>query len=322
MVKTKYQYNPETVSYEKIELSLKKRIFNFFKYIISSSILAVAIVLMLFFVFETPKEKNLIRENKKLLSQYNKMNKQLDDISIVLSDIEKRDDNIYRVIFEADPISKNSRKSGFGGVNRYRKLENFKQPELIISTAKKLDKIKKSLYVQTTSFDDVEVMLKNKFKMLASIPAIMPIAIKDFRSISSGFGVRIHPIYKTRKFHDGMDFTGKIGTPIYSTGEGKIESAKSSRGYGKKIVINHGYGYKTIYAHLSRYNVKAGQKIKRGEIIGFLGNTGISTGPHLHYEVRKNNKKLNPINYYFNDISAKQYDKIVEIAQNTGQTMD
>lgn len=322
MNKTRYVYNPDTVSYEKVELSVKVRIFNGIKYILSSSVLAIGLVIVLFFSFETPKEKNLARENKKLLSQYTKMNKQLDNISNVLTDIEKRDDNIYRVIFEAEPISKNTRKSGFGGVNRYKKLENFKKSEMIINTAKKLDKITKSVYVQTTSFDAVEKMLKNKFKMLASIPAIMPISIKDYRSISSGFGVRIHPIYKTRKFHDGMDFTGKIGTPIYSTGQGVVESAKTSRGYGKKIVIDHGYGYKTVYAHLSKYKVKAGQKIKRGEIIGYLGNTGISTGPHLHYEVRKNNKKLNPINYYFNDITSAQYDQMVEIASNTGQTMD
>ena len=322
MAKTKYQFNPESISYEKVEVNFKTKIINVLKHMASSSVLAIAMVVVLFYFFGSPKEKALARENKQLLTQYTRLNTELTKIQNVLGDLEQRDDNIYRVIFEAEPIHSNIRKAGFGGVNRYGYLENLDNSELVISTAKKMDIIAKSMYVQTKSYDDVEEMVKNKFQMLSSIPAIMPLAIKDFGRISAGYGWRIHPIYKTRKFHDGMDFTGNIGLPIYATGDGVIKSVGNQRGYGKKIVIDHGYGYQTIYAHLNGYNVKKRQKVKRGEVIGFLGNTGKSTGPHLHYEVRKNNKTLDPINYYFNDLTADEYDSMVAYAANTGQTMD
>ena len=322
MAKTNYQFNPESISYEKIEANFKTKIINVLKHMASSSVLAIVMVIVLFQFFGSPKEKALARENKRLLTQYTRLNSELSKIQNVLGDLEQRDDNIYRVIFEAEPIHSNIRKAGFGGVNRYGYLENLDNSELVISTAKKMDVIAKSMYVQTKSYDDVEEMVKNKFQMLSSIPAIMPLAIKDFGRISAGFGWRIHPIYKTRKFHDGMDFTGKIGLPIYATGDGVVKSVGNQRGYGKKIVVDHGYGYQTIYAHLSGYNVKRRQKVKRGEVIGFLGNTGKSTGPHLHYEVRKNNKSLDPINYYFNDLTADEYDSMVAYAANTGQTMD
>ncbi|MGQ1908493.1 peptidoglycan DD-metalloendopeptidase family protein [Marinifilum sp. RC60d5] len=322
MAKTKYQFNPESISYEKVEVNIKTRFINALKHMASSSVLAIAMVVVLFYFFGSPKERSLQRENQKLITQYERLNAELEQIHTVLTDLEQRDDNLYRVIFEAEPIHSNIRKAGVGGVNRYKQLEDMENSDLVISTAKKLDQVAKSLYVQSKSYDDVEIMVKNKFKMLSAIPAIMPLAIKDFGRISAGYGWRIHPIYKTKKFHDGMDFTGKIGTPIYATGDGVVKQARKERGYGKKIVIDHGYGYTTLYAHLSSYRVKKGQKVKRGEIIGELGNTGISTGPHLHYEVRKNRKTLNPINYYFNDITSDEYDSMVAYAENTGQTMD
>ncbi|RUT73267.1 M23 family metallopeptidase [Ancylomarina longa] len=322
MAKTKYQFNPESISYEKVELNIKTRIIKVLKHIASSSVLAIAMVVVLFYFFGSPKERSLIRENQQILSQYNRLNSEFEQVESVLSDLEQRDDNIYRVIFEAEPIHSNIRKAGIGGVNRYKNLENLDNADLVISTTKKLDGIIKSMYVQTKSYDDVEDMVKNKFKMLAAIPAIMPLALKDYGRISAGFGWRIHPIYKTRKFHDGMDFTCTIGTPIYAAGDGVVRFAHKQRGYGKKIEIDHGYGYKTVYAHLSVYNVKKGQRVKRGEVIGFSGNTGKSTGPHLHYEVRKNNKPVDPVNYYFNDLTADEYDRMVAISANTGQTMD
>ncbi|MPQ45933.1 peptidoglycan DD-metalloendopeptidase family protein [Marinifilum sp. N1E240] len=322
MAKTKYQFNPESISYEKVEINIKTRIVNGLKHMASSSVLAIVMVAVLFYFFGSPKERSLQRENQKLLTQYNRLNTELQQVQTVLGDLEQRDDNIYRVIFEAEPIHSNIRKAGVGGVNRYKQLENMENADLVIKTTKKLDQLSKSLYVQTKSYDDVEEMVKNKFKLLSAIPAIMPLAIKDFGRISAGYGWRIHPIYKTKKFHDGMDFTGKIGTPIYATGDGVVKVAKKERGYGKKVVIDHGYGYTTVYAHLDSYRVKRGQKVKRGEIIAELGNTGVSTGPHLHYEVRKNRKTLNPINYYFNDITADEYDSMVAYAENTGQTMD
>ena len=322
MAKTKYQFNPESVSYEKVEINFKTRFVNVLKHMASSSVLAILMVVVLFYFFGSPKERSLERENQRLVNQYSLLNTKLQQMQTVLSDLEQRDDNIYRVIFEAEPIHSNIRKAGFGGVNRYKHLESMDNANLVISTTKKLDQLAKSVYVQTKSYDDVEEMVKNKFKMLSAIPAIMPVAIKNFGRISAGYGWRIHPIYKTRKFHDGMDFTGKIGTPIYATGDGVVKVVKKERGYGKKIIIDHGYGYTTVYAHLNDYRVKRGQKVKRGEIIGTLGNTGISTGPHLHYEVRKGRKTLNPINYYFNDLTAEEYDSMVAYAENTGQTMD
>jgi hypothetical protein len=322
MAKTKYRFNPESISYEEVKISIKARVVNVLKHMASSLVLAIIIVIALFYFFGSPKERSLERENQKLLTQYDRMREELDQMQAVLNDLEQRDDNIYRVVFEAEPIHSNVRKAGYGGVNRYNHLDNMKNSEIVISTKKKIDQLAKSMYVQSRSYDDVEDMVKNKFKMLSSIPAVMPIAIKNYGRISAGYGWRIHPIYKTRKFHDGMDFTGKIGTPIYATGDGVVKVARKERGYGKKIVIDHGYGYTTVYAHLNGYNVKRRQKVKRGEIIGYLGNTGVSTGPHLHYEVRKNNRPLNPINYYFNDLTAEEYDSMVAYAENTGQTLD
>ncbi|MCZ4694368.1 M23 family peptidase [Ancylomarina euxinus] len=322
MAKTKYQFNPESISYEEVEVSFKTRALGFLKHIASSLVLAVIMVAILFNYFGSPKERSLERENQELLSHYERLNNEFNKARVVLGDLEQRDDNIYRVIFEAEPIHNNIRKAGFGGVNRYGNLENLENADLVISTAKKLDQLSKSIYVQTKSYDEVEVMVKNKFKLLAAIPAIMPIAIKDFNRISAGYGWRVHPIYKTRKFHDGMDFTGKLGTPLYATGDAVVKDVSMHKGYGKTVVLDHGYGYTTLYAHLNGYNVKRGQKVKRGEVIAFLGNTGKSTGPHLHYEIRKSGQTLNPINYYFNDLSADEYDRMVAFAANTGQTMD
>ncbi|MRT91776.1 M23 family metallopeptidase [Ancylomarina sp. 16SWW S1-10-2] len=322
MAKTKYQFNPESISYEKVESSFKTRVLGFLKHIASSLVLAVIMVVILFNYFGSPKERSLQRENQKLLSNYERLNDDLNKARVVLGDLEQRDDNIYRVIFEAEPIHSNVRKAGFGGVNRYANLENMDNADLVISTAKKLDQLSKSIYVQTKSYDEVESMVKNKFKLLAAIPAIMPIAIKDFNRISAGYGWRVHPIYKTRKFHDGMDFTGKTGTPLYATGDAVVQKVGKIRGYGKTVILDHGFGYTTLYAHLNGYNVKRGQKVKRGEVIAFLGNTGQSTGPHVHYEVRKSGRHVDPINYYFNDLSADEYDRMVAFAANTGQTMD
>ena len=322
MAKTKYQFNPESISYEKVEVSFKTRVLGFFKHIASSLVLAVIMVVILFNYFGSPKERSQEREIQKLLSNYERLNDELNKARVVLGDLEQRDDNIYRVIFEAEPIHNNIRKAGFGGVNRYANLENLDNADLVISTAKKIDQLSKSIYVQTKSYDEVEAMVKNKFKLLAAIPAIMPIAIKDFNRISAGYGWRVHPIYKTRKFHDGMDFTGKTGTPLYATGDAVVKKVGKIRGYGKTVILDHGFGYTTLYAHLNGYNVKRGQKVKRGEVIAFLGNTGQSTGPHVHYEVRKSGRHVNPINYYFNDLSADEYDRMVAFAANTGQTMD
>ena len=273
--------------------------------------------------FDSPKEKILNREIQQLSIQYKIIQNKLEKAEIVLDDLQKRDDNIYRLIFEADPIPKSIRKAGYGGVNRYQDLTGFNNSELVISTSKKIDQVTKQLYIQSKSFDEIIDLAKNKTTMLASIPAIQPVSNKDLSRMASGFGNRIHPIYKTKKFHAGMDFSAKTGTPIYATGDGEISKVKRSRkGYGNHVVINHGFGYKTLYAHMSKYIVKKRQKVKRGDIIGYVGNTGTSVAPHLHYEVHKDGKKINPVNFYYNDLTPEQFEKMLLISSQSNQSFD
>ena len=323
MSKIKYYYDTKTLSYKPIESSRVDKFKNFIVYFTSSAILAFFILLIFFQYFDSPKEKRLKGEINHLLSQYEIINSDLKKIEIVLDDIQTRDDNIYRTIFEADPIPTSIRKQGFGGVNRYKKLSGFSNSDLIINTTKKVDQLTKQLYLQSKSFDEIIELAKNKSKMLASIPAIQPVANKDLKRMTSGYGYRIHPIYKTRKMHYGMDYSAKVGTEIYATGDGVISKVKrSKRGYGNYVKINHGFGYETLYAHMSKYIVKKGQKVKRGEVIGYVGNSGISTAPHLHYEVRKDNKKINPVNFYFNDLTPEEYEKMLELASQPNQSFD
>jgi len=323
MSKIKYYYDTKTLSYKPIESSRVDKFKNLIVYFTSSAILAFFILLIFFQYFDSPKEKRLKGEINNLLSQYEIINSDLKKIEIVLDDIQTRDDNIYRTIFEADPIPTSIRKQGFGGVNRYKKLSGFSNSDLIINTTKKVDQLTKQLYLQSKSFDEIIELAKNKSKMLASIPAIQPVANKDLKRMTSGYGYRIHPIYKTRKMHYGMDYSAKVGTEIYATGDGIISKVKrSKRGYGNYVKINHGFGYETLYAHMSKYIVKKGQKVKRGEVIGYVGNSGISTAPHLHYEVRKDNKKINPVNFYFNDLTPEEYEKMLELASQPNQSFD
>jgi murein DD-endopeptidase MepM/ murein hydrolase activator NlpD len=285
--------------------------------------LSFFILLIFYQFFDSPKEKRLKLEIQNLTSQYEVINNDMQQVETVLDEIQERDDNIYRVIFEADPIPTSIRKQGFGGVNRYEKLLGLSNSELMINTSKKIDQLTKQLYLQSKSFDEVIDLAKNKSNMLASIPAIQPVANKDLKRMASGYGYRIHPIYKTRKMHYGMDFSAKTGTEIYATGDGVVSKIKrSKRGYGNYVKINHGFGYETLYAHMSKYIVKRGQKVKRGEVIGYVGNSGISTAPHLHYEVRKDNKKINPMNFYYNDLSPEEYEKMLEISLQSNQSLD
>jgi len=323
MTNKKYYYDTKTLSYKQIKLSKFKKIRNLLYFLVGSGITGLAMMLIFFQFFDSPKEKILNREIKQITSQYEIIQKKLEQVEIVLDDMQKRDDNIYRVIFEADPIPKSIRKAGYGGINRYQELTGYKNSDLIINTNKKLDQITKQLYIQSKSFDDIIELAKNKTEMLASIPAIQPVSNKDLSRMASGYGYRIHPIYKTRKFHAGMDFSAKTGTPIYATGNGKVSKVKRSRrGYGNHVIIDHGYGYKTLYAHMSKYIVKKKQKVKRGDIIGYIGNTGTSVAPHLHYEVHKNGKKLNPVNFYYNDLNAEEYEKMLEISSQNNQSFD
>ena len=326
MGKKKYRFNPDTLSYERIGISLKERATRLLTYLSSSVAFALVMVVIFVNLYETPQSKVLKRENKGLLTQYELLQKDMEKIENVLDELQQRDDNIYRIIFESEPIPSTVRKAGFGGSNRYSELGTLSNAKLVTEITRKVDIISKQAYIQSKSYDEVLKLALDKEKMLASIPAIQPVANKDLKRTASGWGPRFHPIYKVMKLHEGMDFTAPTGTPIYATGDGVVTyvggSAQSRVGFGLEIKIDHGYSYETIYGHLSSFNVKKGQSIKRGEIIGYVGNTGGSTAPHLHYEVHKNGKAVDPSLYYHLDLSAEEYDRMIEISSNTGQTFD
>lgn len=326
MARKKYKFNPDTLNYESIGLTWKEKAIKVGTYLSSSFALALVFVIVFLNFYETPKTKRLKRENKQLASQYELMSKDLDKVEAVLTDLQQRDDNIYRVIFEAEPIPSSVRDAGFGGVNKYSQLEDMSNSALVIATAKKLDVISKQAYIQSKSYDEVTKMALNKEKMLAALPAIQPITNKDLKRTSSGWGYRMHPIYKVRKMHWGLDFTAPIGTPIYATGDGtvtEVQGSKRSRvGLGLHVKIDHGYGYETVYGHMNEFNAKRGQKVKRGDIIGYVGNTGGSTAPHVHYEVHKDGRRVNPAYYVFQDLTPQEYDKMIAISTNIGQSLD
>jgi len=323
MAKVKYRFNAHTLSYDKIVISFKTRLKRVLA--LSSTTLATSILIAFGILqfYESPRMRILHKENERLLTQYELMHKDLSTIEKVLDDIEQRDNNLYRVIFESDPIPSTIRRAGFGGANRYSKLESFDNSDLVIKTAEKLDVLSKQAYIQAKSYDEVLKMAMNKEELVASMPAIMPISNKSLKSTASGWGYRIHPIYKIRQFHYGMDFTASIGTKIYATGDGVVKDIQTiGGGYGKWILIDHGFGYETLYAHLNTFDVKIGDRVKRGSVIGSVGNSGTSTGPHVHYEVHKNGEPVNPQYYYFKDLNALEYEKMVKISSNIGQTFD
>jgi murein DD-endopeptidase MepM/ murein hydrolase activator NlpD len=323
MAKVKYYYDTKTLSYKRIEFSRLKALKHLFYFLIGSAFTGLIMIIIFFQFFDSPKEKRLNREIDILISQYEIAEDKLNQVELVLDDIQNRDDNIYRVIFEAEPIPKSIRKAGYGGINRYQNLKGYNNSELIINTNEKIDQISKQLYIQSKSYDEIIELAKNKADMLAALPAIQPVANKNLSRMASGYGWRMHPIYKTMKLHTGMDFSAKSGTPIYATGDGKIsEVKKSRRGYGNHVIIDHKYGYKTLYAHMTKYIVHKGQKVKRGEIIGYVGSTGTSVAPHLHYEVIKDGKKINPVNFYYNDLTPDEYEKMLEISSQNNQSFD
>lgn len=323
MAKVKYRFNAHTLSYDKIVISFKTRVKRFLALFSTTLLTSILIAIGILQFYESPRMRRLHKENERLSTQYELMYKDLTTIEKVLDEIEQRDNNLYRVIFESDPIPSTIRRAGFGGVNRYSKLESFDNSDLVIKTAEKLDILSKQTYIQAKSYEEVMKMAMNKEELVASMPAIMPISNKSLKSTASGWGYRIHPIYKIRQFHYGMDFTANIGTPVYATGDGIVKDVQSiGGGYGKWILIDHGFGYETLYGHLNGFNVKIGDKVKRGNVIGFVGNTGTSTGPHVHYEVHRNGEPVNPQYYYFKDLNAQEYEKMVKISSTIGQTFD
>jgi len=325
MSKVKYYYDSETLSYRKIEHKKGRKLG-----IISLSLLGMILsgfMLLLIYInlpyIETPKEKALKRELTNMQLQFNLLNKKMDQAVAVLKEVEERDNNLYRVYFEANPISESQRKAGFGGVNRYQDLEGYDNSKLIATSSQRLDILTKRIVVQSKSLDEVAKLAEEKEKLLVAIPAIQPVKNEDLTRVASGYGYRTDPFTKTRKKHWGMDFTAPRGTPVYASGDGKVTRAdNTASGYGNHIRIDHGYGYESLYAHLYKYNVRAGNRVKRGDLIGFVGSTGRSEAPHLHYEIFKDGERINPINFYYGNLTQEEFAEMLRASQQENQSLD
>ncbi len=323
MSKVKYYYDSDSLSYRKIERKKGRTLKYALTFLLASALFGFLFVFLASQYVQSPKERALARELQHMELQYQLLNKKMDEAQSVLANVEERDNAIYRLYFEANPIPEEQRRAGFGGINRYKDLEGFDNSKLIIQTNKRMDILQKQIVVQSRSLDEIAVLAENKEKFLASIPAIQPINTEDLTHMASGYGYRTDPFTKVLKFHFGMDFTAQKGTPIYATGDGVVVRAdNSATGYGNHIRIDHGYGYVSLYAHLYKYNVRINQKVERGDLIGFVGSTGRSEAPHLHYEVFKDDERINPINFYYGNLSPEEYGRMLERASLENQSLD
>ena len=324
MAKIKYYYDTESCRYERIRVSGWDVFINLMGFLVVSSIIGMSIFFITDHYFESPGKAVLRKENEELKLYYNILEKDMKEVHQMLSVLEERDDDIYRVIYGVEPIPDEIRAAGVGGANKYRDLleKGLRREELIIGSLQKIDYLKKQMYIQTRSYDEVMDMAKNREELLASLPAIQPVSNTRLKRLASGFGMRMHPIYKVKRMHTGTDFSLPTGTPVYATGDGVIEFTKTKfSGYGKHIKIKHGFGYHTLYAHLSEFLVRPGQRVKRGQPIGYSGNTGGSTAPHLHYEVIKDGKKVNPVNYFYQDVTTEEYSEILRLSSIENQSL-
>ena len=325
MSKVKYYYDSDTLSYQKIERKKGRRL-KIFGLSLLGMLLSGFLLLLVYINLpsvQTPKELALQRELHNMELQFELLNKKMAQAQAVLAEVEERDNNLYRVYFESNPIPEEQRKAGFGGINRYQDLEGFDNSKLIINTTRNLDILTKQIVVQSKSLDEIAKLAEEKEKLLAAIPAIQPVKNEDLTRMASGFGYRTDPFTKARKFHYGMDFTAPRGTPIYATGDGKVTRAdNNATGYGNHVVIDHGYGYESLYGHLYKYNVRVGQKVQRGDIIGFVGSTGRSEAPHCHYEVTKDGERINPINFYYGSLTPEEFADVLQKSQEENQSLD
>ena len=316
-----YKYNPETDNFERYYPTIKDWIGNVLKIFIVAGILSVLFVIIFNLTWISPKEENIIEENKRLKSQYGVLSARLDNLLTVMEKLEDRDDNFYRVMLQLDPVSDAQRLSGIDRENRYSQLSKLSDARLVEQLSKRMNILETRICSQLQSFSQLQDALENQQEKLAHIPSVLPINIADY-TMSSGYGHRIDPIYGSTKFHEGLDFAADQGTNVFATGEGKVVQAGRREGYGNCIDVDHGYNYLTRYAHLSEILVTQGTEVKRGQLIGKVGSTGKSTGPHLHYEVRYKNEPQNPVNYYFMDLTPEQYIEMIQMAENAGHVMD
>jgi murein DD-endopeptidase MepM/ murein hydrolase activator NlpD len=320
--KIKYHFNPESLSFERIQ----KTAVDWIKQLLLHAFSGISMGVLFFFIylvfFETPDTKKYREENERLQGQYKVLQLQTKHVQAVMTDLQQRDDNLYRAILQAEPITSEIREGSFSNTNRYAAFNDMDNKELVVYTTQQVDRLSKMAYTQSKSYDALLSLVKSQEHRLLCIPAIMPVLNRDMKGVAGGYGRRIDPVYHVAAFHAGMDFTARTGTDVYATGEGNVVYASWKQGYGNCIILNHGYNYQTLYGHLSAYKVHVGQKVKRGDVIGAVGSTGKSTGPHLHYEVHFRGAPQNPAHYYFMDLSPAQYDQMIQISSNYGQTMD
>ncbi|WP_343693512.1 M23 family metallopeptidase [Chitinophaga sp.] len=323
MKKVKYFYNTQTLKYEKLVVSLRVKVLRILGFVSAAIVTGFIFLSISYKVLDSPKEKNLRRDLEVMNEKYEEMQGRMKEVKSQLAELEHRDNEIYRVIFEASPIPDSTRAGNMAKEEELTQMASFSSSEIIASTGSLLQELVHRISIQAKSYEKIDDLVKNKQKMLASIPAIQPVSNKDLKRIASGFGYRIDPIYKTVKYHSGLDFAAPAGTPIYATGDGVVEEASMSDvGYGNHVVVNHGYGYKTRYGHMLRIKVKAGTTVKRGDVLGWVGSTGKSTGPHCHYEVEKNGDKVDPVYFFFNDLSPEEFDRMLKIARSGNQSFD
>ena len=322
MRKVYYIFNHKTRTYDRVYPNMAQKFLTWLRSLLFFLIFGGVSFFAFYLCIHTPSLKEVQDENSRLLAQYRILSQRLDNAMEVLGDIQQRDDNLYRVLMNAEPVEEAARRSGYGGTGRYDELMDMDNAALVVETTQKADMLAKQLYVQIKSFDEIVELSKDQEEYLKHLPAIQPIANRDLKKTASGYGYRIDPVYKTTKFHSGMDFSCDVRTPVYATGDAVVVSSKWETGYGMTVELDHGYGYRTRYAHLHSSKVKPGQKVVRGEYIADSGNTGKSTGPHLHYEVVLKGCKVNPVNYYFMDLDADGYDEMLRMAENHGKLYD
>jgi murein DD-endopeptidase MepM/ murein hydrolase activator NlpD len=322
MAKKKYKINPDTLAMEQVEHGFRYWLRQTGIYILAGIVIGIGFLYLFLIFFPSPREKQLLREKATMESQLEVLNSQVDQMQVVMTDLQQRDDNLYRVLFGAEPIPLSVRQGAQRKIDYYEQLAKMTNSELAADLTLKVDLLEKEIYVQAKSYDEVAQMAKEQEIRMENIPAIQPVMNKDLKRVASGYGMRIDPVYHVRKFHQGMDFTAPTGTEIFATGNARVEFTGWKQGYGNTVILDHGYGYKTLYAHLYKSLVRKGQKVRRSDIIALVGNTGKSTGPHLHYEVRLNGKPVDPRNYYFYDLSPEEYDQMIQLSNNFGQMLD
>jgi murein DD-endopeptidase MepM/ murein hydrolase activator NlpD len=323
MKKVKYFYNTHNMRFEKLTTPLRVRLLQVLGYIAASIVTGILIFAITFRYIDSPKEKLLRQQNDDLKQNYKVMEERIKQLQLQMDEIANRDNYVYRSIFESNPIPDSARVKEMEKKKEVQLVQSMGETELVNSMAAQLNNLSLRVAYQGKSFDAIDNMVKNKAKLLAAIPSIQPISNRNLNRVSSGFGYRIDPVYKDRRLHPGLDFTAPVGTPIYAAADGVVKDAGfNTGGYGNRVVVNHGFGYETLYAHMVRIKARVGTKVKRGEVIGYVGSTGKSTGPHLHYEVHKNGTQLDPIYFFYNDLTPAQFDRILKLAAASNQSFD